>query len=170
MTACRLHPQKNLKMMIDAFAMLEGDYPEYKLVIYGEGVLRQELEDYIGKLNLEGKILLPGFTNNILSEISDCKVYLCSSDYEGISNSMLEAMGMGLPVIATDCPVGGARMMIDNNVNGVLVPVGDSKAMYKEMKRILDDSNFAENLSKHAFEIRNRLPIAKIAEQWLKIM
>lgn len=169
-TACRLHPQKNLKMMIDAFNRLKKDYSEYKLVIYGEGVLRQELENYIRKLKLEDSILLPGFTNDILSKISDCKMYVCSSDYEGISNSMLEAMGMGLPVVVTDCPVGGAKMIIDDNVNGILVPVRDSEAMYKGMKRVIDDSDFAENLSRNAFEIRNRLPITKIAKQWLEIM
>ena len=169
-TACRLHPQKNLKMMIDAFVMLKQDYPDYKLLIYGEGVLRHQLEDYIYKLNMQNSIFLPGFTNNILSKITDCKMYVSSSDYEGISNSMLEALGMGLPVVVTDCPVGGARMMIDNNINGILVPVGDTDAFYRGMKSVLDDTDFAESLSRNAIKIRNKLPINKIANMWLEIM
>ncbi|MDD6518594.1 MAG: glycosyltransferase [Oribacterium sp.] len=169
-TACRLHPQKNLKMLIDAFSMLQKDYPDYKLIIYGEGVLRQELEAYIRSLNLSEQILLPGFQNDIVKKIMDCAVYACSSNYEGISNSMLEAMAMGVPTVVTDCPVGGARMMINNEVNGMLVPVGDTKSMYIAMKRIIDDPELAERLSNNAFDIRNRLPVSKIAKQWLDIM
>lgn len=59
-------------------------------------------------------------------------MFVSSSDFEGISNSMLEAMGMGLPVVVTDCPVGGARMVIQDGVNGLLVPVGDTKTMYEK--------------------------------------
>ena len=169
-TACRLHPQKNLKMLIDAFAMLIRDYPEYKLVIYGEGILRNDLEKYIRKLDLADYISLPGFAKDILNIISDCKMYVSSSDYEGISNSMLEAMGMGLPVVVTDCPVGGARMMIENNVNGILVPVGDKIALYNAMKKVIDNPRFAEHLANSAYAIRDKLPISKIAKQWIEIM
>ena len=169
-TSCRLHPQKNLKMMIDAFKLLADSYPEYKLIIYGQGVLEDELRKYISLLNLNNKVFLPGFEKNVMKKIVDSKMFVSSSDYEGISNSMLEAMGMGLPVVVTDCPIGGARMMITNNQNGILVPVGDTLALYNGMKKIIEDDEFAELLSNNAYKIRELYPLEKIAKKWIDIM
>ena len=82
-------------------------------------------------------------------------MFVSSSDFEGISNSMLEALGMGLPVVVTDCPVGGARMVIKSGENGILVPVGDTQAMYEAMRSVLKDPdtsglNFHRMPSKYA--------------------
>ena len=129
--------KKNLPMMINAFSMLADEFPEYKLVIYGQGVLEDELRAQIKSLNLEDRILLPGFASNILEKVAPCSMFVSSSDFEGISNSMLEALGMGLPAVVTDCPVGGARMVIKSGENGILVPVGDTQAMYEAMRSVL---------------------------------
>lgn len=169
-TACRLHPQKNLKMMIDAFKLLHDEYPDYKLIIYGQGVLEEELHEYINSLGLDKNILMPGFEKDIMKKMIDSKMFVSSSDYEGISNSMLEAMGMGLPVVVTDCPIGGARMMITNNENGILVPVGDTVALYEGMKKIIEDNDFTEKLSNNAYKIRDLYPLNKIAKKWIDIM
>ena len=84
--------------------------------------------------------------SNILEKVAPCYMYVSSSDFEGISNSMLEALGMGLPTVVTDCPVGGARMVINSGENGILVPVGDTKAMYEAMRSILKDPALAAQL------------------------
>ena len=169
-TACRLHPQKNLPMMINAFSMLADEFPEYKLVIYGQGVLEDELRGQIKSLNLEDRILLPGFASNILEKVAPCSMYVSSSDFEGISNSMLEALGMGLPAVVTDCPVGGARMVINSGENGILVPVGDTKAMYEAMRSILKDPALAAKLSQEAIKVRDKFPLCKIAKRWLDVL
>ena len=166
-SACRLDKQKNIPMMIFAFKKLQEFYPEYKLYIYGRGPLESEIRQLIRQENLEDKVLLPGFSDNIYEEMNRSTMFVLSSDYEGISNSMLEALAMGLPSVVTDCPAGGARMVIENNVNGILVPVGDVKAMFEGMKRILDDKVFARMLSNNAVEIRNKYPVKKVAEMWL---
>ena len=155
-TACRLHPQKNLPMMINAFSMLADEFPEYKLVIYGQGVLEDELRAQIKALNLENRILLPGFASNILEKVAPC--------------SMLEALGMGLPAVVTDCPVGGARMVINSGENGILVPVGDTKAMYEAMRSILKDPALAAKLSQEAIKVRDKFPLCKIAKRWLDVL
>ncbi|RAV13808.1 glycosyltransferase [Paenibacillus contaminans] len=167
---CRLAPQKNLTMMIDSFEMLVKDHPEYRLIIYGEGEQRQELEKYIDQLRLNEKIELPGFKNNIHEKIIDSAIFVSSSNYEGISNSMLEALGMGIPSVVTDCPVGGARMYITTNENGILVPVGDAKAMYRGMKKIVEDKDFSEKMSKKATLIRNDLSVDVICKKWLELI
>ena len=159
-TACRLHPQKNLPMMINAFSMLADEFKEYKLIIYGQGVLEDELRQQIANL---------GLTDSLEQE-RPCTMFVSSSDFEGISNSMLEAMGMGLPVVVTDCPVGGARMVIQDGVNGLLVPVGDTKTMYEKMKSILASPELAKRISVEAIKVRDTFPLSKIAKRWIDIL
>lgn len=168
--ACRLHPQKNLQMMIKAFSMLHKDHPEYRLEIYGQGNEREALEALISELGLKDSVLLPGFAGDIHQKMLDAAMYVSSSNYEGISNSMLEALGMGVPTVVTDCPVGGARMVIQNGVNGMLVPVGDTEGFYKAMKKIVDDKEFAQHLSKEALKVNDLFPIEKISNRWIEVI
>ena len=165
----RLHPQKNFGLLIRAFSCIHKDYPEYKLVIYGRGNQENELRALISALDLNEYVELPGFSDDIYQDILKSSVYVSSSDYEGMSNSMLEALALGIPSVVTDCPIGGARMIIKNNVNGILVPVGDEKAMYDAIRRILSDKKFADMLSDEAYKIRADLPVEKIAREWLEL-
>lgn len=169
-TFCRIEKQKNLTMLIDAFKMIYNEYPEYKLLIYGEGSAKKEIEEYIDKENLQQQVQINDFVQDVHGKIIDSSMFVSSSNYEGISNSMIEAMGIGLPTIVTDCPCGGARMMIENEVNGILVPVGDSVAMYKAMKKVIENPNFAEKISKNATAINERLEQNKICKMWLNLI
>lgn len=168
--ACRLTKQKNLPMLIDSYSMLVKDYPEYVLEIYGRGEDEAFLREYIFKKNLEQTVLLKGFARDIYDIMNRCSMYVSTSDYEGISNSMLEAMALGLPVVVTDCPIGGARMAIQDGINGLLVPVGDVQAMYRAMKRVIDEPGMAERLGNEAYKVRERFAIEKIAKQWLDVI
>lgn len=168
--ACRLHPQKNLSMLINAFSLLHQDYPEYKLEIYGQGNEQAKLEVQIHNMGLDDYVILAGFCENIHAKMIDAAMYVSSSDYEGISNSMLEALGMGVPTIVTDCPVGGARMVIKNGINGILVPVGDTNAFYCAMKHVIEDNEFANSISKEATKICETYPIEKISQRWIEVL
>lgn len=168
--ACRLHPQKNLSMLIEAFAQLHIEYPEYCLEIYGQGNEREKLEKQIQTLGLETNIKLPGFSSNIHEKMIDATMYVSSSNYEGISNSMLEALAMGVPTVVTDCPVGGARMIIENGTNGLLVPVGDVGALYMAMKRLIENPTFAEKISQNSIRICKQYPIQVISQRWIDVM
>lgn len=169
-TFCRIEPQKNLKMMIDAFMLLNKDYPEYNLSIYGEGSKKQELINYVNSMKLSNKVYFYDFTDNVHSKIIDKAMFVSSSDYEGISNSMIEAMAIGLPCVVTDCPCGGARMMIENNENGILVPVGDTKKLYESMKKIINEKKFSNKLSMNAVKIKETLAEDKIVRRWIDIL
>ena len=113
---------------------------------------------------------MPGFSSDIHEKMRDAAMFVSSSDYEGISNSMLEALAMGVPTVVTDCPVGGARLMIQDGVNGVLVPVGDADAMYQGMKKVIEDADFAERIAVEAYKVRERYPIEKVSEMWIDLM
>lgn len=164
---CRLAPQKNLFMLIDAFNLLYKEYPNYTLTIYGRGELKGQLLKYIQKLNLENIVTIKDFDIDIHNKIKDSAMFVSSSNYEGISNSMLEALAIGLPTICTDCPSGGARMNIKSYENGILVPVGDEIALYKAMKYIVENPEKANQMSKNAIEIKDLLDLNEIYSQWL---
>lgn len=166
----RLHPQKNFPMLLKAFALLHNDFPEYKLIIYGRGPLENELKEMACTLGIEDSVEFPGFSDNIYQDILKSSVYVSSSDYEGMSNSMLEALAMGIPSIVTDCPIGGARMVIRDGINGLLVPVGDENAMAEAIKQVLSDNAFAESIGKEAYKLKSELPVERIADKWLEII
>lgn len=169
-TYCRLESQKNLPMLIKAFSFLHVDYPDYILEIYGEGDEKTFLLQMIKNLELEDYVFINPFALDIHEKVKKAAMFVLSSDYEGLSNSMLESMAIGLPVVVTDCPCGGARMVIEDGKNGILSPVGDADKFYHNMKRILDDRVLSESLSKNAVEIRQELSSDKIANQWLKVI
>lgn len=168
-TACRLTEQKNLPMLIRAFARLKKEFPDYHLSIYGEGHLRQVLQTYINKMGLNESISMPGFAKNIHRIMATSYMYVSSSDYEGISNSMLEALGVGLPCVCTDCPVGGAAMYIENGKSGILTKVGDEDELYDGMKKYIIDKEMVANVSKCSVEIRDRLSYEIITKNWIEL-
>ena len=135
-TTGRLTAQKNHKMLIRAFASV-ADKISDNLVIYGEGELRGELESLIVELHLENRVLLPGGVKNVADTIKSAKLFVLSSDYEGMPNSLMEAMALGIPCISTDCPCGGPRMLFGENAEDKLVPCGDlkelSRRIFKEL-------------------------------------
>lgn len=166
--AGRFDPQKNFPLLIRSFARLNRDYPDYKLHIYGKGYLENELKKLVLDLGLSESVEFPGFVSDIASRMSKASLYVSSSDYEGISNSMLEAMAIGIPTICTDCPVGGAREMIKNGENGLLVSVGDEEELYLAMKKVLSDKDIARKLSENSKKIKEQLSEKVIFERWLK--
>ena len=168
-SAGRLSPQKNFNLLIDAFKDISSKY-DFKLYIYGDGILKRDLESKIKEYNLQDRIFLPGYVSNVDEIIKDAKIYVCSSNYEGISNSMLEAMAMGIPTISTDCPVGGSRMMINDHENGILIPVNNKEKLINAMVEILEDEKLFCTLSENGKKINDRLNSRKITLEWEKLL
>lgn len=135
----RLNKQKNQRLLIDAVSELKGDYPELQLKIYGEGDLKTELNKFIMEKSASGFITLEGQTLDVPSKLSEADIFVLSSDYEGMPNTLMEAMAAGVPSIATDCPCGGPRMLIRDKENGILIPVGDKRSLVRAMKELLDN-------------------------------
>lgn len=162
----RLTEQKNMELLINAFSKIYKEFPEYSLTIYGEGDKRIDLEERIKELQLTEKVFLPGITNNIKSEIYDASLFVMSSNYEGMPNALIEAMVLGLPVISTDCPCGGPRMLIENTKNGYLVNVGNEHELSETMKLILSEDELRENIGKEAKKIIDLVDIDVINREW----
>lgn len=166
---CRLEPQKNLSMAIKAFAKFYKNHPEYEYHIFGNGELKEELEQQIQDSDLNGVVKIFPFKKNILQEAKNYRMFILSSDYEGLSNSMIEAVSMGMPSICTDCPIGGAKMVIHNGINGFLVLVGDCDGMAKAMDNASDIA-YCSKVSENAKKTAERFSEKRIVNEWLRII
>lgn len=166
-TLGRLDPQKNHKMLLSAFAVFLKAYPDYTLKIYGRGVLKYELEKIAESLNISDKVILHNPIDNVHEEIKTASMFVLSSDYEGISNALLECMAMGLPCISTDCPCGGSRGLIEDGVNGLLVPVGDAAAFCRAMERVAGDNVLANKLGEKARNVNETHGKSNIVGKYL---
>ena len=163
-TAGRLMPQKNQQMMIRAFTCVYQKYPEYKLVIYGEGSGREELEQLIKELGMEGKVLLPGNVSDIHEQMKNAEMFVLSSDYEGMPNALIEAMCLGLPCISTK--VSGATDLIEHHENGLLTAVDSGEQLEKAMLELIENKELAEKLAVNAAKLNGELEVSKIMQQW----
>ena len=163
-TVGRLTEQKNQAMLIRAFAKApdRGD----RLVIYGEGEKRGELEALVKELGLEGRVLLPGISHDVAEDIRGAKLFVLPSDYEGMPNALLEAMALGLPCIATDCPCGGPAAVIRDGENGLLIGVGDEEALTAALTSLLRDSDGREQLGRAARRSAESFRPEAIFRQW----
>lgn len=167
--AGRLSEQKNMPLLLKAFARFSPEYPEFKLRIFGEGELREELTALAHSLQIGEKTELPGRSTTLLEKMNSAAMFVLSSDYEGMPNVLLEAMCMGMPAISTDCPSGGPRELIEDGVNGLLVPVGDEAALHAAMERMADPE-FAEKMAGAAYEIRETLTSREVFVSWYRYL
>ena len=170
MAVGRLEPQKNQKMLIAAFAQLHSRFPDYILEIYGEGSLADTLRQQILDLGLQDAAFLRGYAEDIPQKMTRAAMFVMPSDYEGMSNALMEALAIGVPVVTTDHPIGSAAMLVENGISGILTPVGDSQAFASAMEQLLSNRDAACRLGENAMQIRSRLAVETIARQWLDII
>ncbi len=164
-TAGRLMPQKNQKMMIRAFSKVLERYPDYKLVIYGEGPSREELENLVKELGIEANVSLPGNTTKLHEQMKNAEVFLLSSDYEGMANALIEAMCMGLACISTK--VSGATDLITDHENGILTEVDHQAEFEKAMLELVENPELVEKFAKASVELNEQLELSRIMNQWI---
>lgn len=165
MTAGRLTAQKNQALLIRAFAAIAGDVEE-ELRIYGEGELRPELEALIAQLGMEGRIKLMGASGDMPAALAGCKLFVLPSDFEGMPNALLEALAAGRCCVSTACPCGGPEAVIENGVNGMLVPVGAEEALSAAMLELLKDEEKRLTLAAAAGESAAAFRPEAIFEHW----
>lgn len=164
--AGRLNEQKNFPLLISAFARIADKFPEYKLVIYGKGSLLESLKDLAKEKGVENRVEFPGFVSNMPETLERASMFVLSSDYEGMPNALMEAMAVGVPSVSTDCGGGGARFLIQDGENGLLVPQKDEEKMAEAMEKILSDKDFAEKISENGRKLQETLAPEKIYGEW----
>jgi len=162
----RLMEQKNYPLLINAFTEFSKNNPDYKLYIYGEGILRENLEQLVQELKMQDKIFLPGNFLNVHEKIKDAEIFVQCSQFEGMSNALIEALSMGMVCISSDWA--GVREIIDDNKNGLIFPLNDEKVLSELLKKVSDDSKMSEELRKNALEASLRYSQSSVIKEWEK--
>lgn len=165
----RLVDFKNQPMLIRAFVEVHKKHPDYDLKIYGgdsfDGT-KEILEEVIRENDAQEYVHLMGASDNLENDLVDAALFAFSSDWEGLPNALMEAMALGLPIVATDCPCGGPRTIMTNEVDGLLVPIKNQQAMTDGINRLIEDRELAERLGKNARKIAERANGEAVYEQW----
>ena len=184
----RLHEQKNQERLIKQFSIFVKKQLNYKLIILGSGELKSNLEKLIRDLGLVEKVRIVSYTSNPFSYMKKAKALILSSHYEGLPNALLEAMTIGLPIIATDCLAGPRELLNDerdygvkykkNRIGkrGILTPDilsendGTTTYMAEAMETIIQDRGYCESLvinqKLYMEEYTNEL----ILDNWIKLI
>lgn len=165
----RLVDFKNQPMLIQAFVNVHRKHPEYDLKIYGgdsfDGT-KEILEALITENHAEDYIHLMGASDALEKELRDAALFAFTSDWEGLPNALMEAMALGLPIVATDCPCGGPRTIMTNEVDGLLIPIKDQQALEDGINRLIEDTDLAERLGRQARKIADKANGEAVFEQW----
>ena len=165
----RLVDFKNQPMLIRAFVKVHEKHPDYDLKIYGgdsyDGT-REILEDLIQKNGAEDYIHLMGASDSLEKDLADAALFAFTSDWEGLPNALMEAMALGLPIVATDCPCGGPRTIMTNEVDGLLIPIKDEEALVDGINRLIENPELAGQFGRQARKIAERANGQAVFEQW----
>lgn len=167
-SAGRLEFQKGFDRLIKAFALIVQRYPDWSLVIHGEGIERTKLEDLCKKLQLETKVSFPGTSHNLLLEFSKASIFVMSSRFEGFPMVLIEAMSSRLPCISYNCS--GPDEIIDNGINGILVNQNSIKQLAEKIVFLIENHDKRKELSNQAILKAELYSAPKLRTQWAEIL
>jgi len=157
---------KGFDILINAFANIHHKYPDWNLVVFGEGRDRLVLEELIEEHHLQNRFFLPGLIDNPRNTISDASIFVLSSLKEGFPNVLIEAMSVGLPCVSFDCNFGPSEI-IDNNKNGILVETGNQKALQDALEKLINSKSLRDELGNRAKnDSMNKYYIDNIMKEW----
>lgn len=168
MSMGRLTEQKGFDILLRAFAKVAPKYPDWQLIILGEGELRNELEGLKAELNLNDRAVLPGRVKNPFLLMERAQFFVMSSRFEGFPMAHGEAMLCGLPIIATDCP-SGPKELIRDGIDGILIPNQDEAALTVAIERLITNPEEREKFAKSAPEVGTRFSLKNIIQDWTNI-
>ena len=164
----RIIKQKNNMMLINAFKTICDDFKNAKLVFYGEGNLKESLGQKVAEMGLGERIIFAGNVKDVISNIKDAKMFVMTSDYEGMPNALLEAMCAGLPVISTK--VSGAVDVIKSGENGILVDINDEEALATAMRSFLENEDYSRKCAENAVKVSSMLEQEVVIGQWVDLI
>jgi glycosyltransferase involved in cell wall biosynthesis len=166
LAAGRLVVQKDFQTLLRAFAQVRNGRPA-RLVILGEGPLEPELKALSRELGIEPDVWFGGFDKNPFKYMAKCAVFVLSSLHEGLPGVLIQAMACGAPVIATDCPFGPAEIITEPGKDGILVPVGDVKALVEKLEFLLSHPEIRQQMGEAARHSVERFSVETILSHYV---
>lgn len=165
----RLHHDKGFDILLEAFALLQDSHPQWRLIVLGEGEERARLEALRDALHLRERVSFPGRVKDPYHFLTRATLFVMPSRTEGFPLALCEALACGLPAVCTDC-AGGVRDIIQDMVNGVLVPAGDSAALAGALGRLMADEDLRQRLAARAPEVVERFGLEKTMGTWERLL
>lgn len=161
----RFSEQKNHRGLIEAFYAFHTQYPNSELWLIGDGIMKNEIEEYVKNKQISGSVKFLGLQNDVHGYLHDADIFTLPSYYEGIPMTLIEAMGSGLPIVAT--AVGGVPDML-NEVSAILVPV-DSNIIAEALKNYYLNEQLRENHGLAALELSKCFSVETMADQYISV-
>ena len=149
-TVARLHHQKGIRNLIDAFVLLQAEFPNLKLLLVGDGPERSNLTNQAAALGVSQSVIFAGQKNSPVQYLKLMNIFVLSSLYEGFPNAVLEAMAAHVPVVASD--VGGVSELVRHEENGLLVPPGDPSTLAEAIRTLLLNPEKARLMASSAYD------------------
>ncbi len=160
----RIDPQKNLSHLLQAFTILHTKYPNTKLRLIGDGNVTEQMKELAKSLCIEDSVTLEGVIKDMERVYATADVIALSSEYEGMPNCLIEAIGCGIPVVSYDCPLGPKEIIIENE-NGYLIPYYEidklADGLEKAINKIWDENTIQMTAEK--------FQVATIVKQYISI-
>jgi glycosyltransferase involved in cell wall biosynthesis len=168
LTSCRLTEEKDFLTLLKAFNIIRSTVRS-RLIIVGDGVLKAEIIRQAKDMGIERDIVLTGFQKNPFQYMKTADVFVLSSFFEGFGNVIVEAMALGVPVVATDCPSGPAEI-IQHGISGLLVPVKDHEKMAAAAIQILTDNTKRNELSGNGLQRAGSFTVETMIENFRALL
>lgn len=165
----RLAQQKNFPLLLEALVIVRKEI-DVRLIILGEGSIKDELNSLVKKLSLEQYVSLPGFSKNPWSSMAKADIFVLPSNEEAFGLVLVEAMACGLPVVATDAIGGGPRSVLDNGKYGILVHSNDAQELAHSIIKVLTTESLREHLIADGKEHCNAFNPEVVAKEWLSFI
>ena len=156
---------KGFHLLLEAFILVADRFPDWDLVVYGDGVMRPEMESRIAGCGLEGRVRLPGSTGELGLRLAEADVFALPSLMEGFPNVLGEAMACGVPAVAFDC-LSGPADIIRHGEDGFLVPVGDVAGMADRLAELMGDDDLRARFGARAREVSDRFSLDMVLDRW----
>lgn len=164
----RMDSNKNPEMLLFAFAAIAPKYPDWTLKYIGDGPQLVKLKETCKDKPYEKQVIFKGHIEDVASFIRPASIFVLTSKQEGMPNALMEAMVSGLAVIATDCPCGGPAELIENDVNGILIPVDDEEALIANLERLLEKEEYRNRLATEATKLIRKVHPNEVNRQWME--
>ena len=161
----RLTHQKGFDVLLRAFARIAPVFKEWRLAILGEGEERQNLLRLRNELSLDERVEFVGHTSEVVGWMARAGLVVQPSRFEGFPNVLLESMGLGAAVISADCPSGPSDI-IEEGVNGRLVPVDDVERLAEVMAELISRPDERARLGRAAYRVRERFRQDVVMRRW----
>lgn len=166
--AGRLSHQKNFISLIRIWNTIHSHYPDWKLEIWGSGGCLEQLTQQINDFKLHDCVFLKGYSPDVISKMADASIYALTSTFEGWGLVIVEAMSVGLPVVAFQCPC-GPKDIISDNEDGFLIPLGDEYLFAKRLSTLMADVRLRETMGNNAIQKSKAYHIDNVTKAWMEL-